>query len=107
MQTSPLSLAHIPWVSKCDTVIFFDMKLKLTHGLKNQSSSLAYRMATGECRSWLPTQVALDVVHHLRGAGEGLFLVFAGTKKDASSLFAAVLRGPLYGEAALGLYLCP
>jgi hypothetical protein len=69
-------------------VSFFHMKLKLTHGLENQFTSLAYRMTTGDCRSWLFAQVTLDVVHHLRGPGEGLFLVFAGTKKDALSLFA-------------------
>jgi hypothetical protein len=69
------------------------MKLKLTHVLENLPSSLTYWMATGDCRSWLHTQVALDVVHHLRGPGEGLFLVFAGIKKDALSLFADEGKG--------------
>jgi hypothetical protein len=69
------------------------MKLKLTHVLENLPSSFTYWMATGDCRSWLHTQVALDVVHHLREPGEGLFLVFAGTKKDALSLFADEGKG--------------
>ena len=50
-------------------------------------------MATSDCRSRLLAQVALDVVHHLRGPGEGLFLVFAGIKKDALSLFADEGKG--------------
>ena len=50
-------------------------------------------MATSDCRSRLLAQVALDVVHHLRGPGEGLFLVFAGTKKDILSLFTDEGKG--------------
>jgi hypothetical protein len=69
------------------------MKLKLTHVLENLPSSLTYWMAISDCRSQLYTQVALDVVHHLRGPGEGLFLVFAGIKKDALSLFADEGKG--------------
>jgi hypothetical protein len=37
--------------------------------------------------------VALDVVYYLRGPGEGLFLVFAGIKKDALSLLANKGKG--------------
>jgi hypothetical protein len=42
------------------------MMLELIHSFENQASSLACWMATGDRLSWLPTQVALDVVHHLR-----------------------------------------
>jgi hypothetical protein len=45
-------------------------------------------MATGDRLSWLPTQVALDMVHHLRWAGEGLLILLAGTKEDALGLLA-------------------
>jgi hypothetical protein len=50
-------------------------------------------MATGDCRPWLLTQVALDVVHYLRGPGEGLLLRLTGTKKDALSLLANEGKG--------------
>jgi hypothetical protein len=63
------------------------MMLELIHGFENQLSSFTYWMATGDRLSWLPTQVALDVVHHLRWAGKGLLLL-AGTKKDVLSLLA-------------------
>jgi len=38
-------------------------------------------------------QVAFDVVYYLRGPGKGLFLVFAGIKKDVLSLFANEGKG--------------
>jgi hypothetical protein len=38
-------------------------------------------MATGDRWSWLPTQVALDIVYYLRGLGEGLLLLLASIKK--------------------------
>jgi hypothetical protein len=93
MQTSLHSLAHIPWLPKRDIVHNLYVTLELIHGFENLPSSLAYRMATGDCRPWLLTQVALDVVHHLRGPGEGLLLRLAGTKKDALSLLANEGKG--------------
>jgi len=57
------------------------MKLKLTHFLENLPNSLIYWMAIGDCRSWLYTQVILDVVYYFCGLGEDFFLVFAGIKK--------------------------
>jgi 2'-5' RNA ligase len=86
-KTASFPLAHIPGVPKCDTMHDLHVTLEFIHGLENQPSSLAYRMATGDRRPWLPTQVALDVVHHFRGPGKGLLLL-TGTKKDALSLLA-------------------
>lgn len=86
-------LAYIPQVSKCDMVSFFHIKLKLTHGLENYSSSLAYLMATSDYQSWLFMQVALDIVHHLCSPGKGLLFPLADTKKDALSLFANERKG--------------
>ena len=50
-------------------------------------------MATSDYRSWLPTQVALDVVHHLRGLGKSLLVRLVSTKKDALSLLADEGKG--------------
>lgn len=66
--------------------------LEFIHGLENQPSSLAYRMATSDRRSWLLTQVALDVVHHFCRPGKGLLLI-TSTEKDALSLLANEGKG--------------
>jgi hypothetical protein len=92
MQTSLYSLAHIPWLSKYDFVHDLYIKLELIYGFENQPTSLAYRMAIADYWSWLPTQVALDMVHHLRGPREGLLLL-ASTKKDTLSLLADEGKG--------------
>ena len=50
-------------------------------------------MVTGDYRSWLLTQVTLDVVHHLCRPGKGLLLRLASIKKDALSLLADEGKG--------------
>jgi hypothetical protein len=69
------------------------MTLKLIHGFENLLTSLVYRIVTGDCQSWLFTQVALYVVYYLRGPGEGLFLIFTSIKKDILSLFVNKGKG--------------
>jgi hypothetical protein len=86
-------LAHIPRVSKCDTVLNFHMTLKFIHGLENQPSSLVYRIATGDLRPWLLTQVALDVVYYLRRPREGLLLLLTYIEENVLSLLVDKGKG--------------
>jgi IS5 family transposase len=64
--------AHIRWLPKPDTVHDFHVMLEVHHIVEDQLRYLTYRMETGYRFCWLPTQVALNVVHHLRRPGKCL-----------------------------------
>ena len=70
-----------------------DIILELIHGFENQLSSLVYQMATGDHLSWLPTQVALNIVHYLCRPGKGLLLCLTSIEKDILSLLADEGKG--------------